>query len=220
MLNKYKIRLSVGFFILSLLSWPVASYADWGHHGERHFYRYHDHPHFGVHISFLPRDYFTVWVGGARFYYCDGLYYDRVGTDYVVVAPPVGAIVTAIPTDYQPVVVNGVTYYYDSGTYYVYTPAGYQVVPPPVVQSTPVIQSSPATAPANPAPTVSVTPSSAPATSTETEDSSFTVNIPNDKGGYTAVVIKKSGNGFVGPQGEFYSEFPKVSQLKVMYGKQ
>jgi hypothetical protein len=48
---------------------------------------------------------------------------------------------------------------------------------------------------------------------------SFTVNIPNDKGGYTAVTLKKSGNGYIGPQGEFYPKFPKVSLLKVIYGK-
>jgi len=33
---------------------------------------------------------------------------------------------------------------------------------------------------------------------------SFTINIPNDNGGYTAVTLRKSGNGFIGPQGEFY----------------
>ncbi len=54
---------------------------------------------------------------------------------------------------------------------------------------------------------------------TNTMEESFTINIPNDKGGYTSVNVKRSGKGFVGPQGEFYSEFPKVSQLKVMYGK-
>jgi len=47
----------------------------------------------------------------------------------------------------------------------------------------------------------------------------FTINIPNAKGGFTAVTLKKSGNGYIGPQGEFYPEFPKVSQLKVIYGK-
>jgi hypothetical protein len=47
----------------------------------------------------------------------------------------------------------------------------------------------------------------------------FTVNIPNKHGGYTAVVIKRSGNGFTGPQGEYYPEFPKVFQLEMMYGK-
>ena len=48
---------------------------------------------------------------------------------------------------------------------------------------------------------------------------SITINIPNDKGGYTAVTLKKSGNGYIGPQGEFYPEFPKVYKLKVIYGK-
>jgi hypothetical protein len=47
----------------------------------------------------------------------------------------------------------------------------------------------------------------------------FIVNIPNDKGGYTPVIIKRSGNGYIGPQGEYYPEFPKVSQLKLLYGK-
>ena len=28
-----------------------------------------------------------------------------------------------------------------------------------------------------------------------------------------------AGNGFIGPQGEFYPDFPRVEQLKVMYGK-
>lgn len=47
----------------------------------------------------------------------------------------------------------------------------------------------------------------------------FTVNIPNAHGGYTAVVIKRSRNGYIGPQGEFYPEFPKISQLEIIYGK-
>ena len=48
---------------------------------------------------------------------------------------------------------------------------------------------------------------------------SITVNIPNYRGSYTPVTLKRSGSGFIGPQGEFYTEFPKVSQLIVMYGK-
>ena len=47
----------------------------------------------------------------------------------------------------------------------------------------------------------------------------FTVNIPNEHGGYNAVVIKKSGDGFVGPQGEYYPEFPKTFQLQMKYSK-
>ncbi len=49
------------------------------------------------------------------------------------------------------------------------------------------------------------------------DDVSFPVNIPTEQGGYAQVVLKKSGQGFIGPQGEFYPEFPKVAQLKAMY---
>ena len=46
----------------------------------------------------------------------------------------------------------------------------------------------------------------------------YSVNIPNVHGGYNVVVIKQSGEGFVGPQGEYYPEFPKVFQLQMKYG--
>jgi len=46
-----------------------------------------------------------------------------------------------------------------------------------------------------------------------------TVNVPNSNGGYTAVVLKRSGNGYVGPQGEYYDQVPTTAQLQAMYGK-
>lgn len=46
----------------------------------------------------------------------------------------------------------------------------------------------------------------------------FIVNIPNRNGGYIAVVIKQSGNGYIGPKGEYYPEFPKIFQLELIYG--
>ena len=124
--------------------------------------------------------------------------------DYVLVSP---AVVNPIPVHYQTVYVNGVSYYVNNGNYYLYDGYGYQLVSPPVtvVQPAPVLAAAPAQVTS-----VSATP--------ETENS-FTLNIPNDQGGYTAVTIRRSGNGFIGPQGEFYSEFPKVSQLKLMYAK-
>lgn len=51
-----------------------------------------------------------------------------------------------------------------------------------------------------------------------TSSDSYTVNIPSSSGGYTAVVIRRSGDGFIGPQGEYYPQFPRVGQLQVMYG--
>jgi len=49
-------------------------------------------------------------------------------------------------------------------------------------------------------------------------DGNFIVNVPNNTGGYTPIRIQKSGNGYVGPQGELYYPFPQITQLKAMYG--
>ena len=46
-----------------------------------------------------------------------------------------------------------------------------------------------------------------------------TVNVPNNNGGYTAVVLRRSGNGYVGPQGEYYDQVPSTAQLQAMYGR-
>jgi hypothetical protein len=210
MLSKTKVLM--GLLSLTLLVAPQLSYADWSigigigdHHDDHHrddhrFYRYHDHPHYGLHMHFLPAGYFTLWVGGVRYYYYDGLYYSYVGDgDYVVVNPPIGAYVNVIPSDFQPMIINGRTYYVDNGVYYILTEHhGYKVVPAPVVY-------------AQPAQVVVAQP-------VATQDS-FPVNIPNSNGSYTTVVIKKSGNGYVGPQGEFYAQFPTIAQLKAMYVK-
>jgi len=138
---------------------------------------------------------FGVWPGS--YYYGNPYYYPYYPDPYYY------PDVAVVSSDYQPVLINGVTYYVNNGVYYIYTQYGYQAVSTPAGATGPVIQAAAITAaPAN----------------ASTEDS-FTINIPNDKGGYTAVLLKKSGKGFVGPQGEFYDEFPKVSQLQVMYGK-
>ena len=135
-----------------------------------------------------------VPVGG---YYYGGPYY---GDPYY--AP--GYVVVSPSSSYQPVVINGTTYYVNNGAYYIYTQYGYQAVAAPVAASGPVVVQSAVSA-------------SAPVAA-GTGDS-ITLNIPNDKGGYNAVVLKPSGKGYVGPQGEFYPEFPRISQLKLMYGK-
>jgi Glycine zipper len=48
---------------------------------------------------------------------------------------------------------------------------------------------------------------------------SVIINVPNDSGGYTAVVLRRSGNGFLGPQGEYYDTMPAAEQLSALYGK-
>jgi uncharacterized protein YcfJ len=307
---KMNFKISVLFIgALIILFQPTLSYARDDHGGRfdrrDHFYRYQDHPRFGVSIDLISNDYVPVVAGGASYYYYDGLYYTPAGNAYVLVTPPVGAIVTAIPIDYRPVNINGVIYYTDSGIFYVRTRYGYQVVPPPVVQtisgpvlvtqtalvpepqnqtkvaegaglggilgalfggiighqqkghhelggaliggaagaaaggivgaqipnqnvSTPVAVAQPSPVIVTPPPAVESLPAvvqapSAPqpaaATAQGSSDGSITINIPNGQGGYTPVIIKRSGSGYVGPQGEYYPEFPKVSQLQTMYSK-
>jgi len=156
-------------------------------------------------LIFKPTSSYAYWHGhsyvginlgvwpGPYYGYPYG-YYPYYGDSYYYLRP-----VVIDASSYQPVVVNGVTYYENNGVFYLYTQYGYQAV------ATPAGISAPTT----------VVPSSPGANS----DDSYSINIPNNKGGFTAVVIKKSGHGFIGPQGEYYSEFPKVSQLQVMYGK-
>ena len=217
------LKIFSSFLALTLFAAPKLSYADWSigigvgdrhddrreHRDDHGFYRWHDRPHYGYHAHYLPAGYFTIWAGGTRYYYYDGLYYTYVGYgDYVLVNPPVGAYVNVIPSDFQPVSINGRIYYTDGGVYYILTRHhGYKVVAAPVMYAQPaqVIVTQPVTTVTVPAPVYS--------------QDSFPVNVPNKSGGYTKVVIKKSGNGYAGPQGEFYTTFPTVAQLKAMYGK-
>jgi len=45
------------------------------------------------------------------------------------------------------------------------------------------------------------------------------VKLYNTDGSSTNVVLERAGKGFIGPQGEYYPELPRMEQLKVMYGK-
>jgi hypothetical protein len=45
------------------------------------------------------------------------------------------------------------------------------------------------------------------------------VGVAKADGTVAYVSIRESGEGYVGPQGEYYQVFPKVSALKSMYGR-
>jgi hypothetical protein len=70
-----------------------------------------------------------------------------------------------------------------------------------------------------PAPVVEAQPAPAFVPSTTYAGDTVTVNVPNSNGGYTSVILKRSGNGFVGPQGEYYDQVPTTAQLQAMYGR-
>ncbi len=58
-------------------------------------------PPIGLAISLLPPFYSTVWVGGAPYYYADGVYYawQPAQRNYVVVEPPRESEVLALPPE-------------------------------------------------------------------------------------------------------------------------
>lgn len=109
-----------------------------------------------------------------------------------------GSIIDALPPQHKVVYVRELPYYYD-GTYY-YRPAdeGYVVVENPTV-----------VVPAAPAPPVVVN---------QKESDTVTINIPNKNGSFTSVVLTKKGDGYIGPQGEYYKGHPTVDQLRALYG--
>ncbi|MCX5705027.1 MAG: hypothetical protein NTZ92_03070 [Candidatus Omnitrophica bacterium] len=45
------------------------------------------------------------------------------------------------------------------------------------------------------------------------------INVPSRNGGSIAITLVRQSNGFVGPQGEFYSALPTAEQLRVRYGR-
>lgn len=164
---------------------------------------------------FYPVDAFAWGHGDGRYYYHGGRWYrpSRFWFDVAVPAITLGTIVASLPPGYTTVVVKGVPYYYYDNAYFqVYPSGGYVVIPSPVAVSADVPKATESAVIT--ASTITNVGSNLPAT----QQDIFTVNIPNSKGGYTPVALKRVKGGFTGPQGEFYQEFPSVEQLKVMYG--
>ena len=50
------------------------------------------------------------------------------------------------------------------------------------------------------------------------EANTTVVNITNSNGSVTPVIMRRSGNMWVGPKGEQYMSMPTVEQLKPVYG--
>ena len=74
-MQRHKIvsKILMGILTLALFTAPSVSYADWGvgvsfggpgyHHDDHRFYRWHEHPHYGLHLHFLPA---RVFYGPGR----------------------------------------------------------------------------------------------------------------------------------------------------------
>lgn len=185
----------VWFTVLVLALWifvPNQARADEFWHARGH---YHSKP------VVFPGNYLTITLGGQKYYHRSGHYYRRFHGRFIEVANPYYVVITNVPLGCRRAYIGGRVYYTNNDVYYEQVTGGYRLVPTP--GSKEVIDDIDSG-------NIAVHQSAA---------DPFTVNIPNNKGGYTAVILKRSGSGYVGPQGEFYAEFPRVEQLRVMYGK-
>ena len=167
------------------------------HHG--HYNRHYD-PHFSGRFVFsLPRGFIKISVGGKRYHYHDGVFYHKDHHNYIAVPAPIGAHITHLPHGSHMYYIDGVPYYTYNDVYYEHTRKGYEVIHKPYskrAKGAKVANKH---------------------RNNELEDS-ITLSIRNGEGGYISITVKPSGDGYVGPQGEYYDEFPKIDHLRMIYG--
>jgi hypothetical protein len=201
-------RIIISALITSCLLQPSPAFAG-GNHGRGGHY-YHGGGNQGLAIASLA-------VGGAALLYSASLFY-RSTPSYVVMQPPIGTIIPALPSGYTVYYANGMPYYYYSNTYYVPAPNGYVVAAPPVAPAMPQAPAYQAAMP-QPAAPQTVAPAQAPAAPvvSQTPDDAFEIRLSNGNGSYTSITLRKTNQGFLGPQGEFYSDHPTEDQLRQRY---
>ncbi len=194
MSKKYPALLLAILMIFTLVQ-PPAALADRGHgHGYGHGYGYGGGR--GLAIASLA-------VGSAALLYSAGLFYRSTPAGYVVVQPAMA------PAGYSVTYVNGMPYYYP---YPVVAPTTY-VAAAPVVQTVQPVQYQYAQPAQVQAPAPAPAQVAAPAPSSEP----FEIRLPNGNGSYTSVTLRKTANGFLGPQGEFYADHPSEDELRKRY---
>ena len=88
---------------------------------------------FGRRLAALPFGFLTLQIGGAPYYYYDGVYYQPADGGYQEVYPPVGATVPEPPGGAIAIDAGGQTYYYAGGAFYLQQPDGtFAIAPTPI----------------------------------------------------------------------------------------
>lgn len=180
---------------------------DRGHHYGHGYGRYHKpHSYDYAGILYSSKN-FTIAIGGHLCSFCGKRFCrGHHHRERVIIHEPGPIIITSIPYGCRKVRIDGHHYYKYNDTYYIEVAGGYQIVDRPHGRYSEDDRDH----------------------DDNNDDyqqrdnrggENFNVNIPNRKGGYTAVTLKRSGSGYIGPQGEYYSDFPKVEQLRAMYEK-
>jgi hypothetical protein len=98
-----------------------------------HHRRHWDGFAFGRRFAVLPLGCLALQIGGAPYYYDDGIYYQPADGGYQEVYPPLGAAVPQPPDGAVAIDAGGQTYYYAGGAFYLQQPDGtYAIAPTPI----------------------------------------------------------------------------------------
>ncbi len=183
--------------IIMLLTTTHAEAWNWRH---RYKHKHLNHDYYGKIVYKLPWGSATIIVGDHRYRYYDGHYYRKHPYGWKLVRAPRGVCITRLPRGYKKVYFGKKRYYHHNDVYYKRVVNGYEIVDDPSPDYT-VVKNREIYADYD----------------DDYDFESLTVNIPKEEGGYDAIELKREGEGFIGPQGEYYEEFPKIAQLKVIY---
>ena len=107
--------------------------ASYSKHHDTRFGHDHFYPDRGALIKAVPKGAAIINYAGLAFRFHDGVWYEPRGTDFMVVAPPIGLVVSSLPTFATLLARNGQTYIYCNDVYYRPRPDinGYEVINDP-----------------------------------------------------------------------------------------
>jgi hypothetical protein len=80
--------------------------------------RYAGMPRWRATVHVVPTGAALIKHRRTSYYFHNGVYYNRIGSDYVVVRPARGVRVRVLPVGYRTVVIGPASYYYYYGTFY------------------------------------------------------------------------------------------------------
>ena len=114
------------------------------------FHHNHYYPAPGYSVAVLPPGNLSIGFASRRFWFQSGVWFERVGPNYVVVRPPPGIVVPVLPPAATTVWVAGAPYYYANDVYYAAAPGGYMVANPPMAADAGPPPGAPSGAPSGP----------------------------------------------------------------------
>ena len=83
-------------------------------------------------VTVLPVGYATVVFKKRNYFHHHGFFYNLVGSNYVMIAPPIGLRVKLLPPGHKKIIIAGTPHFYYMGVYYKQVDNDYETVEPAV----------------------------------------------------------------------------------------